>query len=94
MAWLDTGTYEGLVEPEVFLTTNVIGTQTLLDAAKYYWNLRPDDKHSKKYRQGVRFLQVSTDEVYGALGKAEMFTEERHRLRPIALTQPRRLVQI
>ena len=64
-----------IVEPEVFLTTNIIGTQTLLDTAKRHWNLNPENKHSREYRSGVRFLQVSTDEVYGALGKNGMFTE-------------------
>lgn len=64
-----------IVEPEIFLTTNIIGTQTLLDAAKRHWNLNPEDKHSREYRPGVRYLQVSTDEVYGALGKTGMFTE-------------------
>ena len=64
-----------ILEPEVFLTTNIIGTQTLLDAAKRHWNLDPDNKHSREYRSGVRYLQVSTDEVYGALGKTGMFTE-------------------
>lgn len=64
-----------ILEPEVFLTTNIIGTQTLLDAAKRHWNLDPDNKHSREYRPGVRYLQVSTDEVYGALGKTGMFTE-------------------
>ena len=64
-----------IVEPEIFLTTNVVGTQTLLDVAKGHWKLAPDDKHSRAYRPGVRYLQVSTDEVYGALGKTGMFTE-------------------
>jgi dTDP-glucose 4,6-dehydratase len=46
----------------VFVETNVLGTQTLLDVAKHY---------------GVeRFLQVSTDEVYGTLGETGYFTEE------------------
>lgn len=61
--------------PQIFLTTNVIGTQTLLDAAKRYWKLRPDDKYYCEYKDNVKFLQVSTDEVYGALGKEGMFTE-------------------
>ena len=64
-----------IVEPEIFLTTNVIGTQVLLDAARRHWNLAPDDKYSREYKEGVRYLQVSTDEVYGALGKTGMFTE-------------------
>lgn len=64
-----------ITEPEVFLTTNVLGTQALLDAAKAYWKIEPDNKYSRDYREGVRYLQVSTDEVYGALGKTGMFTE-------------------
>lgn len=62
-------------DPEIFLTTNVIGTQVLLDAAKKYWKINPGDKYCKEYKKGVKFLQVSTDEVYGALGKTGMFVE-------------------
>lgn len=62
-------------EPEVFLTTNIIGTQVLLDIAKKYWKVNPNDKYCKEYKPGVKFLQVSTDEVYGALGETGMFVE-------------------
>lgn len=62
-------------EPEVFLTTNIIGTQVLLDTAKKYWKVNPKDKYCKEYKTGVQFLQVSTDEVYGALGETGMFVE-------------------
>jgi len=62
-------------EPEVFLTTNIIGTQVLLDIAKKYWKVNPNDKYCKEYKSGVKFLQVSTDEVYGALGETGMFVE-------------------
>ncbi len=62
-------------DPEIFLKTNIFGTQVLLDAAKKYWKINPDDKYSKEYKSGVKYLQVSTDEVYGALGKSGMFTE-------------------
>lgn len=62
-------------EPEVFLTTNIIGTQVLLDTAKKYWKVNPNDKYCKEYKSGVKFLQVSTDEVYGALGETGMFVE-------------------
>jgi dTDP-glucose 4,6-dehydratase len=62
-------------EPEVFLTTNIIGTQVLLDIAKKYWKVNPSDKYCKEYKPGVKFLQVSTDEVYGALGETGMFVE-------------------
>ncbi len=62
-------------EPEVFLTTNIIGTQVLLDVAKKYWKVNPNDKYCKEYKPGVKFLQVSTDEVYGALGVTGKFVE-------------------
>ena len=62
-------------EPEVFLTTNIFGTQVLLDTAKKYWKVNPKDKYCKEYKPGVKFLQVSTDEVYGALGETGMFVE-------------------
>lgn len=62
-------------EPEVFLTTNIIGTQTLLDVAKKYWKINSDDKYCFDYKSGVKFVQVSTDEVYGALGETGMFVE-------------------
>lgn len=64
-----------IVEPEVFLTTNVIGTQVLLDTAKKYWKISPDNKYCTKFKPGVRFLQISTDEVYGELGATGLFVE-------------------
>ncbi len=64
-----------IVDPEVFLTTNILGTSVLLDTAKKHWKLDPDDKYSRAYRADVKFLQVSTDEVYGALGPEGKFTE-------------------
>lgn len=62
-------------DPEVFLTTNIIGTQILLDVAKKNWKINPRDKYCKKYKSNVKFLQVSTDEVYGALGETGFFVE-------------------
>lgn len=64
-----------IVEPELFLRTNVLGTQALLDTAKAHWSLEPQNPFAAAYRDGVKFLQVSTDEVYGALGPTGMFTE-------------------
>ncbi len=61
-------------DPEIFLRTNIIGTQVLLDVAKKYWKL-VDDKYDKTYKQDVKYLQVSTDEVYGTLGKEGLFVE-------------------
>ncbi|OKP85721.1 dTDP-glucose 4,6-dehydratase [Paenibacillus sp. P32E] len=54
-----------IVDPQVFLRTNILGTQTLLDAAKNYWASKPD----------ARYVQVSTDEVYGSLGETGYFEE-------------------
>ncbi len=63
-------------DPEVFLTTNIIGVQVLLDIAKKYWKINPNNKYCREYKPNVKFLQVSTDEVYGALGKDGLFTEK------------------
>lgn len=62
-------------EPEIFLKTNVLGTQCLLDCAKSKWQIGKDEQGYPAYREGVKYLQVSTDEVYGALGKTGMFME-------------------
>ena len=62
-------------DPEIFLKTNVLGTQCLLDCAKASWQTGKDELGYPVYREGVKFLQVSTDEVYGALGKTGMFLE-------------------
>jgi dTDP-glucose 4,6-dehydratase len=52
--------------PQVFINTNVMGTQVLLDAARKSWAGNYTDK---------RFIHVSTDEVYGSLGTTGYFTE-------------------
>ncbi len=57
--------------PEIFVKTNVLGTVTLLDAAKKAWTISDD-----KYKEGVKYLQVSTDEVYGSLGSEGFFRED------------------
>lgn len=62
-------------DPEIFIKTNVMGTLVLLDAAKKAWMIGKDDFGYPLYREGVRFHQVSTDEVYGELGKTGLFTE-------------------
>jgi dTDP-glucose 4,6-dehydratase len=54
-----------------FVETNVIGSFTLLEAARHYWNGLPADR-----KDAFRFLHVSTDEVYGSLGDDGLFTEE------------------
>ena len=62
-------------DPELFLRTNIMGTQCLLDEAKNSWQTGKDDGGYPTYRDGINFLQVSTDEVYGALGKTGLFSE-------------------
>lgn len=62
-------------DPEIFLQTNILGTQCLLDNAKESWQTGKDKNGYPTYRDDVKYLQVSTDEVYGALGKTGMFTE-------------------
>tara|TARA_R110001606_G_C15368343_1_gene649258 strand:+ start:1023 stop:2030 length:1008 start_codon:yes stop_codon:yes gene_type:complete len=60
--------------PDAFVQTNVFGTFNLLDVAKSFWMESPN-----VYKQGFensRFLHVSTDEVYGTLGKTGSFTEQ------------------
>ncbi|MDR6878732.1 dTDP-glucose 4,6-dehydratase [Bacillus sp. 3255] len=51
-----------ILEPDVFVKTNVLGTQVLLEAARKF-NIK-------------KFVHVSTDEVYGTLGETGLFTEE------------------
>ena len=55
--------------PKLFLETNILGTQTLLDTAKKFWTLGKDEKGYPLYKEGKKYLQVSTDEVYGSLKK-------------------------
>jgi dTDP-glucose 4,6-dehydratase len=57
--------------PEDFIQTNVVGTFHLLESVRTYWNAL-DNAHKSEFR----FLHVSTDEVYGSLGKDDApFTE-------------------
>jgi len=63
--------------PEDFVQTNIVGTFRLLEAVRAYWNgLQGDAK------QDFRFLHVSTDEVYGSLGKDDPAFTETHRYAP------------
>jgi dTDP-glucose 4,6-dehydratase len=61
--------------PQLFLITNILGTQNLLDAARKSWVTGKDDNGYPTWRDDVRFHQVSTDEVYGSLGETGYFTE-------------------
>jgi dTDP-glucose 4,6-dehydratase len=52
--------------PMEFINTNIVGTVTLLNAAREQW---------KNNMEGKRFYHISTDEVYGSLGQTGLFTE-------------------
>ncbi len=56
--------------PAAFIATNIIGTYTLLEAAREYWNALPAER-----KNTFRFHHISTDEVYGSLGATGLFTE-------------------
>jgi len=62
--------------PQLFLITNILGTQNLLDAARRAWVTGKDDNGYPSWKKGKRFHQVSTDEVYGSLGAEGFFTEK------------------
>ncbi|MCB2312034.1 dTDP-glucose 4,6-dehydratase [Clostridium tagluense] len=56
-------------EPEIFVKTNVLGTVNLLNVAKNAWAI------GDGFKEGKKFMQVSTDEVYGSLGATGFFLE-------------------
>jgi len=58
-----------ITDPDIFIKTNVGGTANLLNIARKYWEV------DGKYKEGVKYLQVSTDEVYGSLGETGFFME-------------------
>ena len=55
--------------PQIFLETNILGTQNLLENAKKAWTIAKDENGYPVYKDRVKYLQVSTDEVYGSLSK-------------------------
>lgn len=60
-----------IVSGDDFVQTNVVGTYSMLEAARTYWNSLSDD-----LKNTFRFLHVSTDEVFGSLGENGYFLEE------------------
>ena len=60
-----------ILGPEAFIKTNVMGTYTLLDVARNYWQCSLDN-----VRDDVLFHHISTDEVYGSLGETGYFRED------------------
>ncbi|WP_108802654.1 dTDP-glucose 4,6-dehydratase [Aquimarina sp. Aq107] len=63
-----------ITNPGAFIDTNIVGTFNLLQAAYKNWMEAPNV--FKTGMENARFLHVSTDEVYGTLGKTGLFTEE------------------
>lgn len=61
-------------DPGAFIQTNIVGTFNLLNTAYHTWMTGPNAL--KENFQNARFLHVSTDEVYGTLGKTGLFTEQ------------------
>ena len=59
-----------ITNPEIFVESNVMGTVNMLKCAKKAWQIGDD-----QYKEGVKYLQVSTDEVYGSLGETGYFME-------------------
>ena len=58
-----------ITNPQLFLETNILGTQNILNCAKIAWTIGTDKEGYPTYRSGKKYLQVSTDEVYGSLSK-------------------------
>lgn len=54
-----------ITNPRLFLETNILGTQNMLQCAREAWF----DNDTKTYKEGAKYLQISTDEVYGSLTK-------------------------
>ncbi|HEY0588892.1 MAG TPA: dTDP-glucose 4,6-dehydratase [Pseudoduganella sp.] len=63
--------------PEAFIQTNIVGTFNLLEAVRAYWGGLDGDE-----KANFRFLHVSTDEVYGSLGKEDPAFTETNRYEP------------
>jgi dTDP-glucose 4,6-dehydratase len=63
--------------PAAFIQTNVVGTFHLLEAVRAYWHTLPASEQA-----AFRFLHVSTDEVYGSLGKDDPAFRETNRYEP------------
>lgn len=62
--------------PDRFIITNVLGTHTLLKVAKKEWETEGKNEGTTGVSLSKRFIHVSTDEVYGSLGKTGKFTEQ------------------
>ncbi|GMO34890.1 MAG: dTDP-glucose 4,6-dehydratase [Candidatus Azobacteroides pseudotrichonymphae] len=64
-----------IIHPRIFFETNVLGTQNLLEITKKYWTIGKNEKGYPTYKNFVKYLQISTDEVYGSLDESGCFVE-------------------
>lgn len=58
-----------ITNPRLFLETNILGTHNMLECARKAWFIGNSDDNKCVYKPGKKFLQISTDEVYGSLSK-------------------------
>ena len=58
-----------ILGPRVFLETNILGTQNLLEVSKDSWIIGKDENGYPIYKEGKKYIQISTDEVYGSLSR-------------------------
>ena len=58
-----------ITNPKLFLETNILGTHNMLECARQAWFTGKDANGKATYKPGKKFLQISTDEVYGSLEK-------------------------
>ena len=76
-------------DPAIFLNTNVLGTQTLLETAKNHWKVNPSDENCRKFKDNVKYIQISTDEVYGTLGKMDILRKRQIYLQTVHIRPPK-----
>lgn len=67
-----------ILGPRVFLETNILGTQNLLEVSKDSWIIGKDENGNPIYKEGKKYIQISTDEVYGSLSRDYAEAKELH----------------
>ena len=67
-----------ILGPRVFLETNILGTQNLLEVSKDSWIIGKDENGYPIYKEGKKYIQISTDEVYGSLSRDYAEAKELH----------------
>lgn len=71
-----------ILGPADFIQTNIVGTFTLLEAARKYWHALATPQQASPQQANFRFVHVSTDEVYGTLGDDDPAFHEETRYEP------------